>query len=207
MSPDVAARVFEPFFTTKSASRGTGLGLATVYGIVTQLGGTISLESALGTGTTFTICLPRTSAPSESSGVAGTGVGTPARRATILLVEDESGVRHAVARALRRLGHIVHEAGDGNEGIAIGRVHGTKLDLLISDVVMPGRNGFEIAAELQREIPGLRVLLMSGYSADVRAEVASDLSRFPLIEKPFSLQTLTERVEQLLDDEGIPSGR
>lgn len=201
MTSEVMARAFEPFFSTKEESRGTGLGLATVYGIVTQYDGTVGVESTPGAGTRFTFRFPAArNAADESDQAPRQGVARSAGKSgnTILLVEDEMGVRHTLARSLRRLGHTVHEAGDGLEGIALGRLHARTIDLLISDVVMPGANGFTVASTLAAEVPGLRVLLMSGYSTEARAQMRSDAPEFPLIEKPFSIAELTARVEAIL---------
>ena len=199
MTPDVALRVFEPFFTTKAASSGTGLGLSTVYGIVTQAGGTIGLESAENEGTTFTLRLPL------GAGEAGEVAAPPVpaddvtRRAVILLVEDETAVRHAIARSLRRLGYTVHEAGDGDEGLALGRLHRNRIELLLSDVVMPGADGFVVAATLSQELPGLRVLMMSGYSTDAREHFAGEAPVHRMLEKPFSMSALAAAVSEVLD--------
>jgi len=199
MTPQVAVRVFEPFFTTKADSRGTGLGLSTVYGIVTQSGGTIGLESAEGEGTTFTLRFPR--GESEASEAAESArVPAPAgRSAVILLVEDETAVRHAIARSLRRLGYTVHEAGDGDEGIALGRLHRSRIELLLTDVVMPGADGFVVAATLAAELPGLRVLMMSGYSTDARAQFAGDTPQHRLLQKPFSMSALAAAIAETLE--------
>ena len=199
MIPEVAVRVFEPFFTTKPDSRGTGLGLSTVYGIVTQAGGTIGLESAENEGTTFTLRLPLGAGDVHEVAAMPLSAEQSTRRAVILLVEDETAVRHAVARALRRFGYTVHEAGDGEEGIALGRLHRSRVELLLSDVVMPGADGFVVAATLAKELPGLRVLLMSGYSTDARAQFAGDAPAHRILEKPFSISALAAAVAEVLD--------
>ncbi len=199
MTPDVALRVFEPFFTTKPDSRGTGLGLSTVYGIVTQAGGTIGLESAEDEGTTFTLRLPRSAGEAREITATTVPAAQVTRRAVILLVEDETAVRHAIARSLRRLGYTVHEAGDGEEGIALGRLHRSRIELLLSDVVMPGADGFVVAATLSTELPGLRVLMMSGYSTDARAQFAGEAPAHRMLEKPFSMSALAAAVAEVLD--------
>ncbi len=198
MTEAVAARAFEPFYSTKESTRGTGLGLATVYGIVTQAGGTVGVSSVPGEGTTFLLRWPRRDGVPIAPPADVPSLPREGGRETVLLVEDEPGVRHAVARTLRRLGYTVHEASDGTEGIALGRLHGERIDLLLTDVVMPGANGFLVASTLVPEIPGLHVLLMSGYSSDARAQFRAEAPSFPLIEKPFSLDALAAAVAQVL---------
>lgn len=202
MAPEVQSRVFEPFFSTKEASRGTGLGLSTVYGIVAQASGTIRVLSVPGAGATFRIALPRRFGSPTPIGAPDSAepAPTPTRPATILLVEDEPALRQVAARGLRRHGHTVHEATDGAEGLALGRLHGERLDLLLTDVVMPELDGYSLALTLATEFPALRVLLMSGYSEEARAQVTPSARDFPLIEKPFAVDALARRVSEVLGD-------
>ena len=196
MDAATKSRIFEPFFTTKEMGRGTGLGLATVYGIVQQSGGSIAVYSEPGHGTSFRICLPR--APSAGgSGVApeqGPGTGT----GTILLVEDEEAVRIAATRVLRRAGYTVLVAENGGEARSFVAAYAGDIHLLLTDVVLPGMTGPELANEVARLRPGIRVLYVSGYSpAAVR-----DQSRIPMgavfLHKPFTPASLREKVEEIL---------
>jgi len=197
MSPEVQAHAFEPFFTTKGPDRGTGLGLATCYGLVRQAGGHIELDSRPGLGTTVRILLPlagEAGAGATADGAGGTRATPRGAGETILLVEDESGVREFTRVALQRLGYRVLEAGDGSEGLAVARAHEGTIDLVLSDVVMPRMTGLELAAALRREHPGLPVVFMSGY-ADPGARTAGiDLDGAELLLKPFSLDTLASRL-------------
>jgi signal transduction histidine kinase/CheY-like chemotaxis protein len=193
----IRGRVFEPFFTTKPQGKGTGLGLATVYGIVQQSGGGISLESAPDLGTTFRIWLPR----SASAYVAEeTDRDAPIERGRgcVLLVEDEDGVRRWMARVLREHGFTVFEARDGAEGLAAAEQHGAAVDVVATDVDMPRVSGIELASRLALRRPELRVLFFSG-SAQERLEgpdacVAG--SRF--LQKPFAAEALVESLRAIL---------
>jgi two-component system cell cycle sensor histidine kinase/response regulator CckA len=199
-------RIFEPFFSTKEVGAGTGLGLSTVYGIIHQTGGYIFVDSAPGEGTTFSIYLPRymddedatpQTVPATTGGEESeadlTGEGT------VLLVEDDDAVRMFGARALRNKGYNILEAADGEEALDVinnGANH--KIDLIISDVVMPGMDGHTLVQLVRHEMPSIKVILMSGYSEDVFAE---DVERDPGIEflaKPFSLKDLAGKVKEVM---------
>jgi signal transduction histidine kinase len=193
MAPEVLGRVFEPFFTTKAAGRGTGLGLSTVYGIVSRAGGTIAVASTPGAGTTFTIAFPRVEGEPELAFDATRSRVAVRSAATILVVDDDAGVRHAIARSLRRVGHRVHEAGSGAEGLALGRLYGDALDVLVTDVEMPQGDGRVLAETLRGEFPHLHVVLMSGHAVDGGTA--------PFIQKPFSAEVLVGRIEALLHEE------
>jgi two-component system, cell cycle sensor histidine kinase and response regulator CckA len=218
--PEVRERIFDPFFTTKAEGKGTGLGLATVYGIVTQAGGTISVESEEGEGTTFEIRFPRGSAPrvatgaplrssgnsngsrpssgSESSNGGNRGSPEVSVGARILIVEDEGGIRRVASRILERAGHEVLTASSG-EG-ALQRLEETDADpdLLITDVVMPGMSGPDLVARLRATHPGLRVLFSSGHSGDTLREFGLDASDHRFLQKPYTLEGLTEAVRAAL---------
>jgi len=159
-------RLFEPFFTTKDVGQGTGLGLATVRGIVQQLGGWVDVESCVGKGSTFRVCLPAVAQPSAAPLAPQTEKPVPGKR-TILLVEDEPGLRRPVRMLLERIGYTVLEAADGNEALALWRKHPAEINLVYTDVVMPGGpTGIELADQMLAEEPGVKVIITSGYNAD-----------------------------------------
>ena len=196
MPADVRAHLFEPFYTTKAPGKGTGLGLATVHGIVTQSGGHIRVESEPGAGTRFEICLPRTDfadaspAPAPPESKPGTE--------TVLLVEDDARVREVTVRALQGAGYRILVAGDGNTALQIVAQRSTDIDLLITDLVMPGLGGRAVAEEARRRVPGLRVLFVSGYAGDGLADQGvADPRQF--LAKPFTASALLARVREVLD--------
>ncbi len=199
MDPDVQQRLFEPFFTTKPTGRGTGLGLATVYGIVTQNDGQIAVHSEKGHGTTFRIYLPRSDRPVSADEPLAPRVDVPvARGETILLVEDEPAILRLEEEMLRRLGYEVLAAAAPGDALRLAAAHPGRIDLVMTDVVMPGMNGRELAEEIARARPGVRCLYMSGYTADVIAHrgVLDDGVNF--LQKPFALRDLAERVRGAL---------
>ncbi|MEW6545107.1 MAG: PAS domain S-box protein [Nitrospirota bacterium] len=199
MDAETQARIFEPFFTTKAQGQGTGLGLASVYGIVTQSGGAITVHSAPGQGTTFTVYLPRVSgqpdriAPSERPGepVAGSE--------TVLLVEDEDAVRELLGEALKSAGYRVLEARHGDEALAISARHEAPIHLLLTDVVMPGMSGRELAHRLTPQRPDMKVLYMSGYTSDAIARHGVLEPGIALIQKPFTPAALTAKIREVLN--------
>ncbi len=199
MSPEVLDRIFEPFFTTKPQNKGTGLGLATCYGIVQQLGGHIRVESSLGKGTLFRIGLPALRRSRVKDGRVGALPSTRLTRPsaagqTILLVEDEEMIRTLSERALRQQGYRVLTAEDGATALHIARRQ-PHIDLLLTDLVMPGVHGVDLASRLQLERPGLRVLFISGYSE--HPAITFDLS-VTLLVKPFTADRLVEEVGRTL---------
>jgi two-component system, cell cycle sensor histidine kinase and response regulator CckA len=198
--PEIVDQIFEPFFTTKETGRGTGLGLATVQGIVQQTGGTIHVVSRLGFGTIFTIDLPRVFATPDSASLRMTEVERPQASETILLVEDEDPVRMVVCRSLQRQGYKVIEAKSGTEAADILRNRADAINLLLSDVVLPGLTGLELAELGKRIRPGLRVLLASGYSEDAISRRGT-LAKIPLLQKPFDPAQLLTAVRGVLDDQ------
>lgn len=200
MDAETQARIFEPFFTTRSREEGSGLGLATVSGIVQQSGGVIEVESAPGQGTTFRVYLPRVDEapkPKPEPEPAPTRLG-PRGHETLLLVEDQAPLREILREALQLLGYRVLVAADGEAAIATARRVRGRLDLLVTDVVMPRLDGCELARRLSAERPGLRVLYMSGHGLDT-ATRRGMVEGSTLLEKPFSTETLSLRVREALD--------
>ena len=196
MSDETKARLFEPFFTTKPRGQGTGLGLATVYGIVKQTGGAISVESELGQGSSFTVYLPADTSPAH----AHERPPEPQRSsgaATILLVEDEQAVRELVRIILERAGHSVVEAANAEEGETLFEAMDA-VDLLVSDVVLPGRSGFELFHRLHAKRPALRVLFMSGYTDYAMHDETIVERDLPFLEKPFSAEGLVTKIREVL---------
>jgi len=199
MDPATRERAFEPFFTTKPQGKGTGLGLATVYGIVDQSGGSISLETGQGTGTTVRIYLPVTTATDSPRVREVVNIRKDSGTEIILLVEDNDGVRDLAAKALRRRGYTVHEARDAESAMQWMQTAGVKPDLLLTDVVMPGLSGPNLAARLLQLNANLRVLYMSGYTEDAGAVHGNFWAGVPLLQKPFTPAALAERVRLALD--------
>ncbi len=195
MDSEVLKRIFEPFFTTKEIGKGTGLGLSMVYGIVTQNGGQISVESSVGRGSTFTITFPVTSLDHTQAHSSMPPRQSVSTGGTILLVEDDPSVRHITARILRRHGYIVVEAGKPSEARAISEA-GDDIDLLLTDLVMPEMTGVKLADELTLARPGLRVLYMTGYAGAALNAAQSDLldPEERIIQKPFTSDALLDRV-------------
>jgi two-component system cell cycle sensor histidine kinase/response regulator CckA len=188
--PEIRARIFEPFFTTKGPGKGTGLGLPTCYGIVRQAGGFLALDSAPGAGTSFRVFLPR--APGE--------VASPPRslRRTVLLAEDAEPVRTFARCCLEADGHAVREAGDGVAALAQIEA-GEPVDILVADLVMPRMGGAELVKRALAARPGLRVLLVSGYTDDPAAREAVASSRLPFLAKPYSAGDLRRAVLETLE--------
>ncbi len=195
------ANIFEPFFTTKSPGEGTGLGLATVYAVVQQAGGAIYVYSEPGMGSTFKVYFPRVDVPLEAHGgrhQTGLPFAVPSGDDTVLVVEDEAGVRSFTGQVLAQAGYRVLQAANGEEAMAIAAVPGTRISVLLTDVVMPGINGRVLAERLRALHPGLAVLYMSGYTEDMvmRAGVVTDGSNF--IQKPFTPESLLAKVRTAL---------
>ncbi len=191
--------IFEPFFTTKEVGKGTGLGLATVYGIVKQSGGDIEVLSEVGRGTIFKIFLPRVAQPIETTEVELNSSELPRGTETILLVEDEDVVRSLTCEVLQMCGYNVLEARDGVEALTICERHDCEISLLMTDVVMPRMGGWELAEKFALVYPQMRVLFTSGYTNDVvaRRDVIGAMSNF--IQKPFALDALAHKVRAVLD--------
>jgi CheY-like chemotaxis protein len=199
MPPETLSRLFEPFFSTKEKGKGTGLGLATVYGIVKQSGGHITVESAPGQGTAFRIWLPQVEEATVAAPAAVPAPVAPAGTETILVVEDEDALRSLLTEVLSGHGYAVMGASTGAEALRLSRAHGGKIDLLLTDVVMPGMGGREVANALCQERPGLRVLFASGYTAEAIARHGVLEPGRDLIHKPFTPDALVRRVRDALD--------
>jgi CheY-like chemotaxis protein len=199
MSQEVKKRLFEPFFTTKPQGKGTGLGLATTFGAVTQAGGRIEVYSEPGRGSTFRIYLPRTEAGAPAPGPVEHPPSFPRGAETILLVEDEVFVRSFALKILGRLGYEVLAAANAEEALAAARGHPGSIDLLMTDVVMPGMDGRQLSERLLRERPLMKVLFTSGYTADVILDhgVAHHAAGF--LSKPYTLGSLARKIRKIID--------
>ena len=198
---DVLPKIFEPFFTTKGPAKGTGLGLSMVYGIVQQMAGHIFVDSTKGEGTTFTVFLPRT----EEEAAAGVAAAPAAEAGhqTILVVEDEVSLRELVTRVLRQCGYHVLGVTSAEEAMLAAHERSGPIDLLLTDIVMPGLNGVALASELRQARPELAVLFMSGYSGE-GAGVYQRIDPTDLLPKPFSAGQLIRRVQEALGRPGAP---
>ena len=197
MSPEIKANIFDPFFTTKQPDKGTGLGLATVYGVVNQSGGCIEVSSEVGQGSCFKLLFPAVEAAIDAP---PTELATsPQGRETILLVEDEAGVRQVAKMTLDRLGYNILEASNGRAALDIVEQYALPIDLVITDVVMPDLNGREFVDQLRQRGNDVPVLYMSGYTDDaiVRRGVVHDAVSF--LQKPFTPSTLAQKVRDILE--------
>ena len=200
MTPEVRERIFEPFFTTKEKGKGTGLGLSTVYGIVKQSGGNIIVYSEPGLGTTFKIYLSRVEEEENHLQRKDLDISLSTGNETILLTEDEQSVRELAARILRDRGYQVYEAPDGREALAIAQRHPErKIHLLLTDVVMPGMSGKELADRLKLSIPDIKVLFISGYTDNAIVHHGVLDKGVNFIQKPFTPESLARKLREVLD--------
>ncbi|HEX2201676.1 MAG TPA: PAS domain S-box protein [Longimicrobium sp.] len=207
MDRETRERVFEPFFTTKPAGRGTGLGLSTVYGIVKQSGGYIWVYSEPGRGTTVRIYLPSVAGGARPAGPAAAAAPARGGVETILLAEDEEPVRRLAREVLTRNGYTVLEAGDGEQALRVSERHPGRIDLLVTDVVMPAMSGRDLSALLAAARPALRVLYMSGYTEEAVARHGVLDPGTGFIEKPFTADALASAVRRVLDEAVAPGPR
>ncbi len=206
MTEETRARIFEPFFTTKEMDKGTGLGLSTVYGIVKQTGGGISVDSQLDQGTTFRILLPRFEETAEAPRPR-TCDGAPMRGSElILLVEDEDTVRELASRVLRKKGYSVVDARNGAEALQLCERLDEHIDLLITDVVMPRMSGRELVERLGVLRPETKVIYMTGYTDDAIIHHGVLDSGIELIQKPFKPASLLRKIREVLDDNDALAG-
>jgi two-component system, cell cycle sensor histidine kinase and response regulator CckA len=199
MTPEVKARIFEPFFTTKPAERNTGLGLATVYGIIAQSSGYISVDSEAGAGAVFTIYLPHAMGEDLSIQLAVPAEMPPGGAETVLLVEDEEAVRTLARRVLVNQGYTVLEAANGREALELATQPDVSLDLIVTDVIMPELGGQELVSRLIGDRPGARVVYMSGYSEADKLLPAAPDPAYSFLQKPFSPENLALKVREALD--------
>jgi CheY-like chemotaxis protein len=200
MSADTAAKAFEPFFTTKPIGQGTGLGLSMIYGFVRQSGGFVDIDSELQVGTTVVLYLPRHlgTADEEEAGAQAAPERGARRNETVLVVEDEPVVRAVIVEVLRELGYRALEADDGPSGLAILESH-QRIDLLVTDIGLPGLNGRQIAEAARQRRHGLRVLFMTGYAETAAMAPGFLESGMSMITKPFALDALALRIREILE--------
>jgi two-component system cell cycle sensor histidine kinase/response regulator CckA len=201
MDKETQARIFEPFFTTKEKGKGTGLGLSTVYGIIKQSGGYVLVQSEPGHGTTFRIYLPRVEESAEPVGTVRISQPQHGGSETVLLVEDEESVRQLVRETLETKGYTVLEAANGEAALQIVTHHAEPIDMLITDVVMPGMSGRELSARLCATHPQTKVLYLSGYTEDAIVHEGVLEAGTAFLQKPFTLQMLSRKVREVLGSE------
>jgi signal transduction histidine kinase/ActR/RegA family two-component response regulator len=199
MDEATKAKIFEPFFTTKSAGQGTGLGLSTVYGIVSQYSGAVTVQSNVGQGTTFSIYLPVAESRTNSLPSAQNLASRTGGSESILLLEDSESMRTLLSRSLRSVGYRVFCAADGKEAMAIANANGGSIDLLLSDVILPGLSGPEVAKQLKQTLPHIRCLFMSGYTDEFLARSQALGGILDVIDKPFQMDALLQRIRKVLE--------
>jgi two-component system cell cycle sensor histidine kinase/response regulator CckA len=203
MSEEAKQHLFEPFFTTKSKAKGTGLGLATAYGAIKQAGGTIEISSELGRGTSVRVYLPRVEQEAEPRGAATSSDWVPTGTETVLLVEDEDVVLHFAARSLRRLGYTVLACSTPTEALSLARSHEGRIDILVTDVVMPGMNGRILADRVRQVRPAAVVLFTSGYAENVIGQHGVIEQGLAFLPKPYTTQGLAAKVREVLSGPGL----
>jgi CheY-like chemotaxis protein len=198
ISADALAHIFEPFFTTKEKGKGTGLGLSTVHRIVKETGGDIWVDSAPGYGSTFTICLPFAAIEPSHAEAAAPVVAAPGSE-TLLVVEDEDGVRRLLTHVLHRRGYRVIEAANGEEALELFEKHAAEISLVLTDMVMPQMSGRELGSLLEQERPGVKIIYMSGYTDDVLVRTGALSPGMSFLQKPLRPEVLAAKVREALD--------
>lgn len=202
MAPEALARLFEPFFTTKEPGKGTGLGLSTVKGIVAGVGGHVQVASTPGRGTTIRLWLPRTAGALPAAASAPPPAAPAGGRESVLLVEDDPALLRLAADTLRARGYTVHAAPTAEAALAFASAHPSPLDLLVTDIVLPGLNGLDLAARLAASRPALKVLLLSGYSDDAVSLRGTPAAGAAFLQKPYRLAELLRKVREVLEGAG-----
>ena len=202
MDAETQAHIFEPFFTTKELGKGTGLGLATVYGVVKQNGGWIWVYSESGRGTTFKIFLPQIEEVVGSTEPSKVASQSPRGSETILLVEDQDGIRELAIEFLKGSGYTILEAREGSEALQVAGQHHGRIDLLVTDVMMPRMGGRELAFRLASVRPHMKVIYMSGYAEYAKDNQKIAESENVILQKPFALDTLARKVREVLAAQG-----
>jgi CheY-like chemotaxis protein len=203
IAPEVLPRIFEPFFTTKEIGKGTGLGLATVYGIVQQHQGWLEVSSQVGEGSTFKVFLPAIPTPAGLAAAAGVEADIRGGNETILLVEDDPAVRLTTRRILERKGYRIREAAGGREALEQWQSHANEIALLLTDIIMPGEmTGRDLAEQLWAQRPGLKVIFTSGYTADALGANTDFIqrTRSHFLQKPSSSRAILDTVRRCLDE-------
>jgi two-component system, cell cycle sensor histidine kinase and response regulator CckA len=202
MDVEQLSRIFEPFYTTKETGKGTGLGLSTSHGIVSQFGGHFSVRSEPGEGTAFSILLPRVSVPAVSAGTETTRAPDSGGSEAILLVDDQEALRRVTIRVLRGVGYEVLEAGNGTEAVEVANAYDGKIDLLLTDLVMPEVNGYELAEALRPGRSQMKILFMSGYAPEARERYGEGAAQGHL-QKPFAPDALRRAVRAALGRDSL----
>ena len=198
MSTETAEHLFEPFFTTKQPGGGTGLGLSIVHTIVTDHGGTINVDSTPGKGATFTMYFPRTAAAAVRPALPASTTSGASDAVTLLLVEDQENVRGLLREYLLGAGYTVLEAADGEEAVRIANDYSGQIDVVVTDVMMPGLNGFEVARNLSIGRPEIKIIFISGYAQELVDSVANLPQGARFLPKPFAKTELLQKVSSLL---------
>jgi CheY-like chemotaxis protein len=202
MTADVVGQIFEPFFTTKEPGKGTGLGLSMVYGFLQQSGGHVTVYSEVGRGTTFRLYLPRLPEQAEESAMAPAAAAPAGGTETVLLAEDAASLREMIAEILSSRGYRVLAADSGEKALDLARAHAGPIELLLTDMVMPGISGAELAERMHEARPEARILFMSGYTDDVMVQRGILAEETVLLQKPFASEALLRKVREVLDREG-----